>query len=155
MRHLEKESGKAKCGSRPWGHAAYLWRLTSNPDEVQCRRCKGTINRRYENEAIKEKMVGRIFHTSFGYDMTINVFAKVIKQTEKTITLQPIKTSVKDDDGRGNGRAKPYDEPDTTEKIFTLKKMKSKEGSYSYWSGGKYGPWSEWDGQEHYHNTWD
>ena len=58
--------------------------------------------------------VGDIFYTSYGYDMTINNYIKVItiSPTNKTVLVKMLKVDISKDDGRGEGTSNP-----TTEEI--------------------------------------
>lgn len=150
--HINKD-GKAKCGATPWSRYSWL-NLTDDPTKADCKRCLGTVKRTVLPAEITENMIGKIFHTSWGYDMTINEYAKVIKQSPKSILLQECYRSVENDDGRGNGRATTMGTLKPDGEQFRLYKKTSKYGDR--WAGGgecRY--WSEWDGRESYHNTWD
>lgn len=151
--HLKTPLGKAKCGSTPWNRH-YGLSLSEDRTLVDCKRCLGTVKRTTQPAQIAENMIGKIFHTSWGYDMTINEYAKVIKQSPKSILLQECYRAVSDDNGMGNGRATTGGELKPNGEQFRLFK---KTTAYGYrWSGGgqcRY--WSEWDGRSSYHNTWD
>lgn len=150
--HLKTPEGKAKCGATPWSRYGYL-EMSEEKSQVNCKRCLGKVRRNSEPSVIAENMIGKIFHCSWGYDMTINEYAKVIKQSPKSILLQECYAVVKDDYGMGNGSAKAGGlKPDGEQ--FRLYKKTSKWGDR--WAGGgqcRY--WSEWDGRSNYHNTWD
>lgn len=161
--HADKGNGQAKCGATPWGRMGALWidsTYTRNLGyKVNCKRCLGTVKKNARSAEIKENMIGKIFHTSWGYDMTINEYAKVIEQSPKSILLQECTRSVRDDYGRGAGRATTLGtlKPDG-EKFRLYKKVRTNYNGTEYetWAGGgevRY--WSEWDGKESYHNTWD
>ncbi len=155
--HKDKGDGNAKCGATrwrggaPWVDSAFTRKLgyTAN-----CKRCLGTVKRTTAPAVIMENMIGKIFHTSWGYDMTINEYAKVIKQSPKSILLQECYRAVSDDNGMGNGRATTDGELKPNGEQFRLFKKTTAYGDR--WSGGgqcRY--WSEWDGRSSYHNTWD
>lgn len=155
--HINK-NGKAKCGATPWSRYGYL-NLTEDKSQANCKRCLGTVERQSQSATISQNLVGKIFHTSWGYDMTINEYAKVVKQSEKSILLQECYAAVSDDNGMGGGRAttdgtlKP-----NGDKFRLYKKVRKMHDGRTYesWAGGgqcRY--WSEWDGQSSYHNTWD
>lgn len=150
--HIDKQ-GKAKCGATPYSRYGWL-NLTTDKSKANCKRCLGTVKRTVQPKVIKENMVGKIFHTSWGYDMTINQYAKVIKQSPKSILLQECVAEVRDDYGRGAGRAKTSGHLKKDGDQFRLYKKVTPYGER--WAGGgqcRY--WSEWDGTESYHNTWD
>ncbi len=103
---------------------------------------------------------GEILFNSWGYDMTINDFCKVLENTGKTLKCVMLEKSVKNDDGLGNGRAIPTKE---TEKIFRLRITARKDspgfwycGSYPYGNDSKHrGTFFRYDGYGNYENTWD
>jgi len=149
--HLDKQ-GKAKCGSTPWGHN---WlNLTADRSKANCKRCLGTVKRTVKPAGIKEDMVGKIFHTSWGYDMTINEYAKVIKQSPKSILLQECYRGIKNDNGMGNGKATTDGTLKPEGEQFRLF-LKTTNYGERWAGGGRCRYWSEWDGRESYHNTWD
>jgi len=117
-----------------------------------------------EKETFK---VGDILWDSWGYDMTINDYCKIIalSPTGKTILCRMVKKVVKDDNGLGGGRSYATDEEygdtfrlwircyDGKRLYFVgkypycqsgLKKNGMKEGSFTLWKGG-----------EDYFNTYD
>lgn len=163
--HLLQNDGSYKCGANvylSWKTnerkiMTNMYKPTSTEiNNVTCKRCLNKVNRP-TIKPITENYVGKIFHYSFGYNMTINVYAKCLSQTDKSLMLQECHAIVKGDNGMGNGRAVAGD-IDTNEKPFRVMQYE-KDGynsKYSYWKGGKsrYG-WSLWDGNSNYHNTWD
>lgn len=159
--HLNKD-GRAKCGASPWG-SGYI-ALSNDQKKVTCKRCLNKVVRKAQSVEVKEDMLGKIFHSSFGYNMTINEYAKVIKQSPKSILLQMCVVNVENDYGRGDGKASTDGHLKKDGRQFRLyKKVKEftdyktgEKKSYTYWAGGRdCDSWSEWDGQENYHNTWD
>ena len=103
---------------------------------------------------------GEILYNSWGYDMTINDFCKVLENTGKTLKCVMLEKSIKNDDGLGNGRAIPTKE---TNKIFRLRITQKKDshgfwycGSYPYCNDSKHrGTFFRYDGKSNYENTWD
>ena len=159
--HKDRGDGSPKCGTwsrLPWVEGDYS---KSKGFEVNCKKCLGTTKQTTKSVSITENMVGKIFRTSWGYDMTINEYAKVIKQSDKSILLQECYAIVKDDYGKGAGRAKAGGLKEDGKKFrLSLKERDTGYGKpYTYWAGHLHGSgvdyWSEWDGQESYHNTWD
>ncbi len=158
---VKKEGHKdvAKCGAR--GHMIWLdcEYTRKHGFTTNCKRCLGTTERTTQTVQISENMIGKMFHTSWGYDMTINEYAKVIKQTNKSVLLQECYANVKDDYGRGAGKAMAGDVKPNGDTFRLIKKEREnyQGDKFAYWAGGQHSSqsWSEWDGQESYHNTWD
>lgn len=155
--HKDKGDGTSKCGATGWGGRT-LWldcTYTRNLGyTVNCKRCLGTVKQTRKPAAIKENLLGKIFHTSWGYDMTINEYAKVIKQSPKSILLQECYAAVSDDNGLGGGRATTDGTLKPGGDQFRLYKKTTSCGE-TWAGGGECRYWSEWDGRESYHNTWD
>jgi len=158
--HLTNDGEKAKCGARSYYRSGMLY-ITDDRDRVTCKRCLGTVEKTSAIAELTGDYVGKIFTYSFGYDMTINVFAKVVRQTKKTLFLQEVEMSVSDDCGQGSGRAEAS--PEITENgveypiIEGSKIIKAQKRVYpygEYWVSGRH-HWYEWDGKPKYHNTWD
>ena len=78
----------------------------TEPEKVSCKRCLNTVKRPVIMK-LTDNYVGKIFHAQWGYDMTINDYAKVIKQTASTLTLQICYTMTNGESysGRGTGKA--------------------------------------------------
>ena len=152
MIHLQI-GNKAKCGATTWRKWSLNLVLTTDKTKVNCKRCLGTVKRTVQPTAINENMIGKIFHTSWGYDMTINEYAKVIKQSPKSILLQKCYANVTDDNGQGNGSATAADIKPDGEQFRLFKKTTSYGERWA--GGGQCRYWSEWDGKANYHNTWD
>jgi len=93
--------------------------------------------------------------------MTINDYAVVIDETEKTIKCKMLQTSVSSDDGRGDGKSMPTLKE--TGEAFRLHKRNDSrlggvyfKGSYPFCMGSKRpGFFNLWDGKANYYNTWD
>lgn len=149
--HLEKE-GKAKCGARScWGYGTYL--ATANVP-ANCKRCLGQVKQRYLPAPIEGDWKGKIFHRSYGYDMTINEYAVVIEQSEKSVLVQECSMSVIDDNGRGGGKSWPCGASPSGKKFRLFHKVFVGEKPHSSWAGDGHS-WSVWDGQLNYYNSWD
>lgn len=151
--HLEKD-GKAKCGARSyWGYGTYLEKLPNVP--ANCKRCLGKVQKRYEAVPVPKEYLGKILHRSFGYDMTFNVYAKIIKLNAKSAVAVELKTAVVSGDPcspGGTGKARPVHEPNGEPFIVYLKK--ATQGDWSHFVGdGK--SWSVWGGESNYENHWD
>lgn len=124
-------------------------------DTVKSRAQNKRINK---VEILTEDYTGKIFHYSFGYDMTINVYAKCIKQTGKTLYLKECYRMVSGDDGRGEGKATTTGEINPQgEEFQTQKRGVYQNGvkKYEYFTGPGNHSWKIWDGKPNYHNTWD
>lgn len=161
--HLNK-NGKAKCGATPWSKWS-LMEISKNKEDVTCKRCLNKVKRTSQGVKIEKDMVGRIFHTSWGYDMTINEYAKVIKQSPKSILLQMCYTRTNGLEygpgGRGKATAGSL-KPDG-EKFRLFRKVRTYKDYFtgetrvdeSWAGGGQVRYWSEWDGRESYENHLD
>lgn len=106
-------------------------------------------------------MTQKILEDSWGYDMTINDYALVLEETDKTAKCVMIATKVFNDDGMGGGRSIP-DPSNITSQPFRLRKkvwddgLIQYRGSYEFCKGSKrFGRFAEWDGKPSYYNTWD
>lgn len=103
---------------------------------------------------------GKILHTSWGYDMTINDYAVVIDETPKSVLCKMLSVKVESDNGKGDGKAMPVLK-ELDEKPFRLFKRGTPEnlyfkGSYPFCNGSKkMGYFNIWNGRANYHNTWD
>lgn len=102
---------------------------------------------------------GDIIWASWGYNMTINDYAKVLENTGKTLKCVMISTKVFDDNGMGGGRSVPAPEK-VTSAPFRLRIRPSGHivGSYPFVANDKskrFGYFSKWEGNPNYYNTWD
>lgn len=113
-------------------------------------------------QEVKNSLVGKIIHTSWGYDMTINEYAVIVEETDKTVKCKMLQISVVDDYGKGGGRALPTLKEQEGE-AFRLHKRAGGafggvyfKGSYPFCNGSKRSDcFSLWNGKANYHNTWD
>ena len=124
---------------------------------------------------IKKIKKGDILNTSWGYDMTINDYCKVMDNTGKTIKCQMIGKKVTSQDQGTIERAIPDDSKKFC-KPFRIKIAKVKKsitnpqgneaylvGSYPFATGGessdcdnkRQGSWRKHDGTPDYENTYD
>jgi hypothetical protein len=103
---------------------------------------------------VQEVKVGDIITYSYGYDMTINVYAKIIAKTPKGFKAVAVQKNIMNDDGMGNGRSVPVDTPVAGAEPFTLRVGTYHNGDRAYLAG-KGQHWDLWDGQPDYYNTWD
>jgi len=109
--------------------------------------------------------VGDIFYTSYGYDMTINHYVKIVSvsPTKKTVMARMLKVEIKDDNGQGSGTSNP-----TNEEIGEAFRLSVRVWNDAVHLVGKYpfcaesgnftkirGSFSKWDGKPNYYNTWD
>ena len=109
-------------------------------------------------------LVGKIFRDSWGYDMTINDYIKVVEVKSKTVKAVRVSCKIEDDNGRGNGRSTP-DAQTVVSEPFQLSVRPgygngiALVGQYPYGSsqcGTRKGHFSECKSNEsHYYNTWD
>lgn len=145
-------NGQAKCGAKPYYRNTALL-VSEIREQVTCKRCLGTITKKYDSPAITGDLVGKIFYCSWGYSMTLVDFVKVIKQTEKSLLVQEMETMVSNDDGGGSGKAVPG-ELKQDEKTFRLFSKKYKRYDKVYFVGQEK-TWSMYDGTPQYYNSWD
>lgn len=119
-----------------------------------CKRCLGNVARPI-TLPITEDMVGKVFHRSFGYDMTFNVFAKVLRHTAKGLLCQECFASTNGDEHYpgGSGRATAGDlKPDAKPFVMLLKRS---QYGHEGWSGGGEGWTISSSGQSYYENHCD
>lgn len=175
--HLRENDGGAKCGCnvfyrREWNKETrkyegpdirrIRWQtlvyFSNENNPATCKRCLNKINRPI-TEAAPEIPTDKVFHRSFGYDMTINVFAAPIKKTAKgyiCVILQPQLSGEAYAPG-GGGTAAAGDTTDHSEKTFlmSLKKQIWDGGEYKYWTGGGHQWQLEDKNNIHYENHCD
>ena len=149
--HIQKQDGSPKCGSMRWHGMPLYYANETRP--ATCKRC---LNAGFKPQAvtITENFVGKIFHTSWGYDMTFNEFAVVISQSETAITLQMCHTRTNGDEYGHLSQGKAWTDGKPTGKKFTLRKVTTKYGA-THWTTYKHHYWSEWDGRPMYENHID
>lgn len=152
--HIAEPNGAAKCGANVYRHFEYVGdkrrfiekRISTrkllyfeNAEKgirADCRRCLNTVVRSTK-QAIAGNMVGKLFHRSFGYDMTINVFAVCIAQGDKSLTCietVPLYEGYAWEPG-GNGKASPSAKPKEDAKPFKMYLMASEKRTHLYWAG--------------------
>ena len=99
-------------------------------------------------------MTNKILETSFGYDMTINDYYKVISENAKTALVQPIGRTVANDHGLGNGQSMPDVTKEKGKPFRAFKRAFMDRTIYvsKYFGGHSADVWS---GTPSYFNTWD
>ena len=107
------------------------------------------INKDYSNNGTKKPedvQIGDVLYTSWGYDMTIVDFYKVIERKAKSIKLQRIEGK------RIDGKVVPTDKPMTDKnvdgKLFRIGNYGSVckiESRYAYYYDGKAKHYNDWD----------
>jgi len=168
--HIMEPNGAAKCGANVYKHyemingaytfiekrvgkRRFLYFENAEKGHVaNCKRCLNTINRP-ETAAISEDMTGTIFHRSYGYDMTINEFCRVIKHTAKGLLVQMCSTRI-DGDPLSPGATARASAGKPTGKSFIMLKKHNPKWKYDYWTGGGQ-HWRQWDGRPCYENHLD
>lgn len=162
--HIKEKDGAARCGCNVYNSYCYdsmgqLMRdekgkviterkimrryiySTENEAEATCRRCLNKVNRVATINA-PEIPEGKVFHYSFGYDMTINVFAAPIKKTAKGYICKELSASWKGNPYSPNGDATAsagHSFKDDSKTFLMTYKEKSYglgQQKYSYWVGG-------------------
>jgi hypothetical protein len=98
------------------------------------------------------KMIGRIYSYSYGYDMTIQVYCKVIEERAKTVKAVEISHTVENDDGKGMGRSYPLPDKFISGPFLLYKRV---DRSGRVYLAGRGHHWHENNGQGDYYNTWD
>lgn len=115
---------------------------------------------------ITEDLTGRILSTSYGYDMTINKYVKVLRQTQSSLVVQPVGCHVENDNGSGHGQSTPSgfqaDQPTFSLSLWEhgpteayRQKYPTSENKPQSYFKGKGRTWRMWDGKPDYYNTWD
>lgn len=150
------KNGAAKCGAKAYGSWTFGPTLSDDKKAVNCKRCLGTVKKTVTNVAIPSDMLGKILHTSYGYDMTINKYLKIVKIGPKSAVGMPLYPIVSDDDGMGRGRAVPGGVIKDAKPVTILRKVRDTGYGkpYDYYTADR-DTWSTWDGRPNYHNTWD
>lgn len=172
--HLRNADGSAKCGCNVYWHfdydaagkvvgktkkvgSRYFLYFAKDGEKATCKRCLNEVARP-EVVPVPENWASLVFHRSFGYDMTFNVYAKPLRKTEKGLVCQECYTAVVAGDPNGylgDGRAVAGDlKPDEKPFLMTFKKAAESRGGYQYWTGDGNG-WSVWDGSPNYENHCD
>lgn len=99
----------------------------------------------------------KIISTSFGYNMTLNVFAKVLSETPKSMLVQEIGMKSENDNGGGSGRAYPNRAVAKGNPFRVFKReyngKRFYKGKLPGYSSVDY--WTDYEGGGNYHNTWD
>lgn len=87
--------------------------------------------------------------------MTINDYAVIVEETEKTVLCKMLKAKVLSDYGKGDGKSMPSLEE--TGQTFRLhKRGDCFKGSYPFCNNSKRKDvFMLWDGKANYYNTWD
>ena len=105
---------------------------------------------------------GDIMFTTWGYDMTLNDYCKVLENTGKTVKCVMIDKIVTDDTGIGNGRSMPCPDAIISPPFRLHVRMRPGNegftyvGSYPYARGDtRKGYFRKWMGEPNYYNTWD
>ncbi len=104
-------------------------------------------------------MKDQIFYYSYGYDMTINKYCKVVEETPKTAKAVMIGATVRDDNGLGGGNSTPNPAV-VLSAPFRLRKsefqreltLRGSDPDFRF-SGSQ--TWWLWKGTPNYYNTWD
>ena len=154
MIHKDK-GGRAKCGTyrSKWN---FDFQITSDDSKVDCSKCLNKRSYKIEVLPVDDSYIGKVFTYSFGYDMTINVYAKVIERNGKVLIAKECWANVKDDYGKGAGRSTAGGvKPDGQTYRITLRRKTNRWGVREYFTGmGRYGCSLD-DGKPSYYNTWD
>jgi len=101
----------------------------------------------------------RVLHAAYGHNMTINIFALVIKETQHAALIMRLPNLKIDDDGYGQiGREVPLFDGSTIkclngEMVWRAKKRVRSDGTISYWDGQNL--FSRWNGRPSTFNYMD
>lgn len=174
--HLRNEDGSAKCGCNVWkvhekdenGNRIEVRKIMrrflyfENKEKglhATCKRCLNQVTRETSVLVPDDDLTGKVFHRSFGYDMTINVYARPIKKTAKGLWCQEVKANI--DQGAwspGGGKSSAGTTFDDNHKPFLMQK-KSRPGMsgnpFIYWTGDGHDWWVSDETTTHYENHWD
>lgn len=130
--------------------------ITDNIANVTCKTCKGERGaNRVKTVDPDISDVGKVLYTSWGYNMTLVDFCKIIGITDKKVRCVMLGRTVTGDNGRGDGKASPGGEYG---KPFLLSKTGSGyfKGSYPFVEGStRSGFFSVHDREYQYFNSWD
>lgn len=107
------------------------------------------------NAVCPQVKVGDHFKYTFGYDMTIVQFYRVMRRTDKTVWLQEVPREVRDDYGFGNGRAWPAEDAEPKEGAPVFQARLKEWGGEPMLNVARKGYMRLWDGKPCYYNTWD
>jgi hypothetical protein len=109
-----------------------------------------------------EIVPGDILKTSWGYNMTINNYCKVLENNGKTLKCVTISLHVENDNGLGNGRSIPVPDKEISEPFRIRIQRRENDfylvGSYPFIkdkNSKRKGYWYVWDGKPDYYNTYD
>jgi len=104
---------------------------------------------------------GKIFYTSWGYDMTMNDYLVVLENSDKTARCVMIGSHVQNDDGMGRGKSFPDPEKATSQPFrLRIKQYGDTDiflrGSYEFCNGSKRrDTFMPYTNGGNYYNTWD
>ncbi len=171
--HLALENGAAKCGANVYKHYEMIdgkytfiekrvsrrrllyFENAAKGVKADCKRCLNTVQHRWLSAPINRDMTGTVFHRSFGYDMTINKYCRVISQSEKSLLVEDCGSAIVSGDpygpggtGKaiaGNGHGKQFR---VFRKVYYTDPMRE-----SFVGDGE--GWSVWDGKASYENHCD
>jgi len=101
-------------------------------------------------------MIGKILYTSWGYNMTLVDYCKIIEETEKSVRCVMIDKTIENDNGGGSGRCYPIIDEVISKPFLLRKKDNCFKGSYPFSGESKRMDYfNEYDGKGNYYNTWD
>ena len=118
-------NGKPKCGARQ-RYGRFALYITNNDSEVTCKRCSGTSKKPQKTETLTEDIIGKLLHYSWGYDMTINEFYVITKQTPHSVLAEKIGTRQQESSGYGYGAG--TETPDTALRTGLVVRFLAKKG---------------------------
>ena len=138
---------------------SYILRFIKNQQEILDWKAEQKAKR--QAVVATEDLLGSIFYDSWGYDMTINDYIKIIRVTNKTVEAVRIGCSVENDYGRGEGKSEPMPNK-IVSKPFKLSVREGYRGQvalvgqyYFCEESKRRGSFSKWEGGKQYFNTWD
>lgn len=151
--HLQSKNGTAKCGAQSWRRYSCGCPMTADESRVTCKRCLGTGRKARPAEKISENLVGRIIHTSWGYDMTINEFYVIRRQMNKTVEAEEIGTRIDSHDGFGQSGHEIPDVNRGTGRMVRFLVKRDYQNELSFVGDGRW--YGLHDGKSTYFNTLD
>ena len=124
------------------------------------KKAKKSAPKKDKNPNSKHELVGKILHTSWGCDMTINDFCKILEvsPTGKTVKCQMVNVITNGEQYGPGGSGKAKASHETHGPVFRLKVRGNGyfNGSYPFCNGSKrMGYFSIDNGREYYENRWD
>jgi hypothetical protein len=100
-------------------------------------------------------LVGKIVHATWGYNCTLNDFCLIVKETQRTVLLQQLKTARVSGDATAGAEVpiSPTNNPAELplgEKPFRAQKKSGRDNALRLWAKGRF--YGLWDGEPKHYN---